>query len=82
MTTFSKFSRIATVAALPIVSAGILGAAALGLSGVASAQIQTQVPAGPGHSYAPDTHATPARSQGPGWQAHHGPAHVSNLHQR
>lgn len=77
MTTFSRFARLA---ALPIVSAGILGGAAVGLATTASAQ--TQDPVGPGYSYAPQTHATPAPSQTPGWQAHHGPAHVANLHQR
>lgn len=42
--------------ALPIVSAGIIGGAALGMAGMASAATQTQ-PTGPGYSYAPSVKA-------------------------
>ena len=73
-------TKIARIVALPIVSAGIIGGAALGLAGVASAQ--TQAPVGPGYSYAPQTHATPAATQQAGWHAHLGPQHVANLQNR
>ena len=66
--------------ALPIVSAGILGGAALGLAGMASAQ--TQAPQGPGYSYSPQTTAHPAATQQPGWHAHHGPQRVADLQNR
>lgn len=72
--------KITRLVALPIVSAGIIGGAALGLAGTASAQ--TQAPTGPGYSYSPQTTAHPAATQQPGWQAHHGPAHVANLQNR
>lgn len=72
--------NITRMIALPIVSAGILGGAALGLAGMASAQ--TQAPQGPGYSYSPQTTAHPAATQQGGWQAHHGPAHVANLQNR
>lgn len=72
--------NIVRFAALPIVSAGIVGAAALGLAGTASAQ--TQAPVGPGYSYSPQTHATPAATQPGGWDAHHGPARVAHLQNR
>ena len=67
-------------AALPLLSAGILGGAALGLAGAAGAQ--TQAPTGPGYSYSPQTHATPAATQQGGWDAHHGPARVAHLQNR
>lgn len=73
-------TRFVRIAAMPIVTAGILGGAALGLAGAASAQ--TQAPTGPGYSYAPETHATPAATQAPGWHAHHGPQHVAGLQNR
>ena len=72
--------NIIRVFALPIASAGILGGAALGLAGMASAQ--TQAPTGPGYSYSPQTTAAPAATQQGGWQAHHGPQHVANLQNR
>lgn len=78
MTTTSTVAGIAQLAALPIVSAGILGGAALGLAAIASAQTA----ADPGYSYPPETHTAPAPTQAPGWQAHHGPSHVANLHHR
>jgi hypothetical protein len=73
-------TRIIRTLALPIVSAGVLGGAALGLAGVAGAQ--AQAPNGPGYSYAPQTHAAPAATQAPGWQAHHGPERVAVLEHR
>lgn len=73
-------SNIARIVALPIVSAGILGGAALGLAGMASAQtIGGQAPTGPGYSYAPQTHAHPAPTAKPGWHGNHGPAYIAHL---
>ena len=69
--------------ALPVVSAGILGGAALGLAGMANAAATGgQAPTGPGHSYSPNTYAKPAPTQKPGWHNHHGPQHIANLMQR
>ncbi len=44
--------------ALPIVSAGIIGGAALGMAGMANAAPQNQ-PTGPGHSYAAERQGPP-----------------------
>ncbi|OMC31852.1 hypothetical protein A5740_14300 [Mycobacterium sp. GA-1841] len=54
---------------VPVLSAGVLGAAALGLAGTAAAQ----GPEGAGNRYSPDTYATPAPGMKPGWHYHHGP---------
>lgn len=62
--------------ALPIVSAGILGGAALGLAGMANAATTAT---GPGYSYAPSVKAQPAPTQKPGWHSHHGVWHVNAL---
>ena len=63
---------------------GIIGGAALGLAGTANADpgpaaptTTAPAPYGPGYEYYPDTYATPAPSQAPGWQAHHGPGHMN-----
>jgi hypothetical protein len=66
--------------ALPLVSAGLIGGAALGLAGTANAQ--AQAPSGPGHSYSPTVKAHPAPSATPGWRAHHGAHHVADLNQQ
>jgi len=72
-----------TLIALPIVSAGILGGAALGLAGMANAAATGgQAPTGPGYSYSPGTYAKPAPTQQPGWHNHHGPQHIAGLTQR
>jgi hypothetical protein len=76
MTTMTR--SFARYFALPIVSAGIIGGAALGMAGMASAATQTQ-PSGPGHSYAPIVKAHPAPQAQPGWQGHHGPAKIQHL---
>lgn len=61
----------------------IIGAAALGLAGLANATpgpaapTTTTAPRGPGYQYSPDTYASPAPSQLPGWQKHHGPNHMN-----
>jgi len=62
--------------ALPIVSAGVLGGAALGLAGIASAQT-TSVETSTGAAIVskPDTYAHPAPSVMPGWHHHHGMGH-------
>jgi hypothetical protein len=64
--------------ALPIVSAGIIGGAALGVAGMANATTQTQ-PTGLGYSYAPSVKAQPAPEAKPGWRNHRGVTHVEHL---
>jgi hypothetical protein len=64
--------------AMPIVLAGIIGGAALGLAGAASAATSTQ-PTGPGYSYAPSAKAQPAPEAQPGWHWHHGVHHLADL---
>jgi hypothetical protein len=76
MTTMTR--SFARYFALPIVSAGIIGGAALGMAGMASAATQAQ-PIGPGHSYTPVVKAHPAPQAQPGWQVHHGPAKIQHL---
>jgi hypothetical protein len=71
-------TTIARLVALPILSAGIIGAAALGFAGMANAATSTE-PTGPGYSYSPDTLAKPAPSATPGWRAHHGVHHIADL---
>lgn len=71
-------NTIARYVALPIVSAGIFGGAALGLAGMANAA-STTTPTGPGYSYAPSVKAHPAPNQMPGWHNHHGVWHVNAL---
>jgi len=53
-------SNIARAFALSVVSAGIIGGAALGMAGMANAATQAQ-PTGPGHSFAPGVRAHPPR---------------------
>ena len=71
-------NTIARYIALPIVSAGIFGGAALGLAGMANAATPTE-PHGPGYSYAPSVKAHPAPTQKPGWHNHHGIWHIDAL---
>jgi predicted short-subunit dehydrogenase-like oxidoreductase (DUF2520 family) len=62
--------------ALPIVSAGILGGAALGLAGMASAQTTTvEHRTGTAIVATPDTYAKPAPTSKPGWHNHKGMGH-------
>ena len=62
--------------ALPIISAGILGGAALGLAGMASAQTTTtETSTGAAIVASPDTYAKPAPSALPGWHNHTGMGH-------
>lgn len=74
--------RIASAVALPIISAGIIGGAALGLAGTASASTTATAPSGPGHSYSPHTYAHPAPNAAPGWHYHHGAWRVAVLQNR
>ena len=71
-------NMIARCIALPVVSAGIIGGAALGLAGMANAATSTE-PVGPGHSYAPSVKAHPAPEATPGWHNHHGIWQVESL---
>jgi hypothetical protein len=59
--------------ALPIVSAGVLGGAALGLAGMANAgTVTTETSTGSAIVASPDTYAKPAPNALPGWRHHHG----------
>jgi hypothetical protein len=59
--------------ALPIISAGVLGGAAVGLAGMASAAtVTTETSTGSAIVASPDTYAKPAPSALPGWRHHHG----------
>lgn len=74
-------SMIARIA-LPVVSAGIMGAAALGLAGMANATT-TVTQNGPNASIVttPDTYAHPAPNAIPGWYFHHGIGHLAMFNQ-
>jgi hypothetical protein len=71
-------TTITRLLALPILSAGIIGAAGLGFAGMANAAASTQ-PTGPGYSYSPETLAQAPPSATPGWRAHHGAHHIADL---
>lgn len=75
MTTIARF------VALPIISAGIIGGAALSMAGVANAAAAQQ-PHGPGYSYSPTVKAHPAPSATPGWRSHHGAHHIADLNRQ
>ncbi|WP_319448233.1 MULTISPECIES: hypothetical protein [unclassified Mycobacterium] len=66
--------------ALWLLSACLIGAAAVGLAVTANAAATE--PSGPGYSYSPGTYAKPAPTQQPGWHNHHGPQHLAGLNQR
>ena len=68
--------------ALPVVSAGIIGGAALGLAGMANATT-TVTQNGPNASIvtSPDTYAKPAPNALPGWHHHHGVGRLSMFNQ-
>ena len=61
-----------------LVTATMIGAAALGLAGAANASTSI-TPQGPGYSFSPGTYATPAPSAKPGWYGNHGPAYIAHL---
>ena len=75
-------ANIARYIALPIVSAGILGGAALGLAGMANATT-TVTQNGPSASIvtSPDTYAKPAPNAIPGWHHHHGHGRLDMFNQ-
>jgi len=75
MTNNTITHRIARYIALPIMSAGIIGGAALGMAGMANAATSTQ-PSGPGYSYAPHVKAHSAAA---GHPRRHGVARVETM---
>ena len=77
MNTNTNTRRFARYLALPIVSAGIIGGAALGLAGTASAA-NTDVRQ-PNVVATPDTKAHPAPDAMPGHIWHHGVWHLGDL---
>jgi hypothetical protein len=70
-------NTFARLIALPIVSAGIVGGAALGLAGAASAA--TTDAQQPNVVAAPSVKAHPAPDAMPGWRWHHGVDHLQDL---
>ena len=74
MNTTTRFARYF---ALPIVSAGIIGGAALGLAGTAGAAT-TDVQR-PSIVATPNVKAHPAPNAMPGWRWHHGIRHLQDL---
>jgi hypothetical protein len=68
-------SRFARYIALPIVSAGMIGGAALGLAGTANAATTDVRP--PSIVATPNAH--PAPNAMPGWRWHHGIHHLQDL---
>lgn len=60
------------------VGGSLIGGAAVGLAGMASAATTTQ-PSGPGYSYSPSVKAHPAPGATPGWHNHHGVWHINAL---
>jgi hypothetical protein len=70
-------TRFARYFALPIVSAGIIGGAALGLAGTASAADTDVRP--PSIVATPDVKAHAAPNAMPGWRWHHGIHHLQDL---
>ncbi len=71
-------TNIARTFALSVVSAGIIGGAALGMAGMANASTPTYG-TGPGHSYSPVVKAHPAPEAQPGWHGRHGVNHIEHL---
>jgi hypothetical protein len=70
-------NNFARIIALPIVAAGIIGGAALGLAGAAGAA--TTDGQQPNIVATPSVKAHPAPDAMPGWRWHHGVYHVENL---
>jgi hypothetical protein len=60
------------------VGGSLLGGAAVGLAGMASAATPTG-PSGPGYCYAPSVKAKPAPEAKPGWRNHKGIWHINAL---
>jgi hypothetical protein len=75
-------ANIARFIALPLISAGILGGAALGLAGMANASTTTtDHSTGSAIVATPDIHAKPAPSALPGWRHHHGAGRLAMFDQ-
>ena len=74
MNTNTNTRRFARYFALPIVSAGIIGGAALGLAGTATADVQQ-----PNIVATPNVKAHPAPDAMPGHIWHHGVWHLGDL---
>ena len=67
--------------ALPVMSAGILCGAALGMASMANATTTPGQPdIRPGIVAEPNTKAHPAPDATPGWHHHHGIYHIDSLH--
>jgi hypothetical protein len=75
-TTFAR--SVARYIALPAVSAGVIGGAALGMAGMANAATSVASDPGPGIA-TPQVRAHPAPEAQPGWHGHHGVTHIENL---
>jgi hypothetical protein len=69
--------RFARYFALPVVSAGIIGGAALGLAGTAGAATTDVRP--PHIVATPNVKAHPDPDTVPGWRWHHGVHHLQDL---
>ena len=75
-------NNITRFVALPIVSAGILGGAALSLAGMASASTTiNQNGSSVSIVSTPDTYAHPAPNAIPGWYYHHGIGRLAMFNQ-
>ncbi|HET7668745.1 MAG TPA: hypothetical protein VFK56_22320 [Mycobacterium sp.] len=70
--------NVARSLALSVVSAGVIGGAALGMAGMAGAATETQ-PIGPAHSHAQAVKAHPAPEAVPGWHGHHGADRIQHF---
>jgi hypothetical protein len=79
MNTTSIHRIAARYFALPIVSAGIIGGAALGMAGMANAATSVPSDPHPGIVAAPEVKAHPAPEAAPGWHGHHGVWHLDHL---
>jgi hypothetical protein len=73
----NTINRAITRIALPVVSAGLIGGAALGMAGMANAATQIE-PHGP-NFHAPSMTAQPAPEAIPGTHQSHRAAHLENL---
>jgi ABC-type enterobactin transport system permease subunit len=71
-------TKIVRLIALPVLSAGVIGGAALGLAGAAGATTTT-TPQGPGHSFSPDTRAHIGPSATSSHQGHNSPDRAAFL---
>jgi hypothetical protein len=71
-------TTFARTVALSVVSAGVIGGAALGMAGMANAATSTP-PTVPGHSYSPVVKAAPAPEAMPGWHGRHGVNHIQHF---